>query len=129
MMKWLFAIFFTTTLLSVNAQKDIDLRKKFLGIYKGTVPSYKINSRVGIIEVSETPIRVTIEKDQVQIKIGENIVQGTYDVMFKAKKYFLLDIKINGQLANEKIMVYKAGSHISRDGLYPQPVCELEKVK
>lgn len=115
-------------LLGANAQKDIDLKKKFLGIYRGTVPAYKINSRVGIIEVGETPIRVTIEDEQVQIKIGENIIQGSYTVMFKARKYFLLDINVDGQLANEKIMVYKAGKHISRDGLYPQPVCELEKI-
>lgn len=128
-MRYLLFIFISFNILAASAQKDIDLRKKFLGIYKGTVPSYKINSQDGPIEVAEVPIRVTIEKDQVQIRIGENIVQGNYTVMFKAQKYFLLTVDIDGQMAHEKIMVYKSGNHISRDGLYPQPVCELDKIK
>ena len=50
-------------------------------------------------------------------------------VMFEAQKYFLLDVKIEGQLATERIMVYKRGKKLSRDGMYPQPVTELRKKK
>jgi len=41
--------------------------------------------------------------------------------MFEGKKYFLLYVKIEEKLAGERIVVYKKGKKISRDGLYPQP--------
>jgi hypothetical protein len=41
----------------------------------------------------------------------------------------LLDCKINGQLANERVVVFKKGKKISRDGLYPQPNTILLKSK
>ena len=45
----------------------------------------------------------------------------------KAKTYFLVDAKIDDQLATERLIIYKRGRKISRDGMYPQPVTELKK--
>jgi len=36
---------------------------------------------------------------------------------------------MDGQLAGERIVVYKKGKKISRDGLYPQPNAFLYKRK
>ncbi|OFZ37109.1 MAG: hypothetical protein A3D92_18445 [Bacteroidetes bacterium RIFCSPHIGHO2_02_FULL_44_7] len=110
------------------AQKDIELKKKFLGAYKGTIPSYMMDTGEQIIEVSSTDIFVNITDTDITISIGNNALHGTYEVMFEAKDYFLLDVKIDDQLANERILVYKRGKHISRDGMFPQPLAELSKV-
>ena len=113
----------------VFGQKDISLKKKFRGYYEGTIPEYSIQSNGELHFVSSTPISITIGADVVQVRVGNNEMMGTYEVMFKAEKYFLLDVDIDGQLANERIMVYKKGKKLSRDGMFPQPVTTLKKIK
>ncbi len=113
----------------VFGQKDISLKKKFRGYYEGTIPEYSMQSNGELHFVSSANISITIGADVVQVRVGDNEMMGTYEVMFKAEKYFLLDVDIDGQLANERIMVYKKGKKLSRDGMFPQPVSTLKKVK
>ena len=124
-------VIFIVLLLPVFAfgQKKIDLKRKYFGAYEGVIPSYRMESSEDLMFVSEAPIRVAIEKSTVHVKIGEYQASGTYKVLFAAKKYYLLDVTIDGQFATERIMVYKRGKKLSRDGMYPQPVAELKKVK
>lgn len=112
-----------------SGQKKIDLKRKYQGNYVGTIPAYKVESSQHIMNVSASDISILIGKEQVQVTVGGNTLYGTYEVMFEAKKYYLLDVTIEGQLATERIMVYKAGKRLSRDGMYPQPVTELKKQK
>ena len=113
--------------LSAFSQKEIRLKKKYFGKYKGVIPAYKMNATNEIVEVGETMIYIDIFKEQIMVKVGNNVRYGTYEVMFMADKYFLLDATIEGQLATERIMVYKRGKKIARDGMFPQPVTELER--
>jgi hypothetical protein len=115
--------------LMLSAQKEIKLKRKYFGKYKGTVAAYQMNSGSELLDVSETPIIVLIDKEHIYITIGNRKLVGTYTVMFKAQKYYLLDAEIMGQLANERILVYFRGKRISRDGMYPQPVTELKKAR
>lgn len=108
-------------------QEEIELKKRYLGSYKGTIPAYQVTVDLSIVEVSETPIYVHLMKDEITVTIGNRTLTGTYTVMFKANDYYLLDATMEGQLATERILVYKRGKHISRDGMYPQPVTELNK--
>lgn len=113
--------------LSAFSQKEIKLKKNYFGKYKGVIPAYKMNANNEIVEVGETAIYIDIFKEQIMVKVGNNVRYGTYEVMFKADKYFLLDATIEGQLATERIMVYKRGKKIARDGMFPQPVTALER--
>jgi hypothetical protein len=121
-------ILFLAPLLAFS-QKEIKLKKKYFGKYKGTVSSYKVDTGNEVMQVGESAIYVNLAKEQISVTVGKNKMYGTYDVMFEAKKYFLLDATIEGQLATERIMVYKRGKKIARDGMYPQPVTELKKYK
>lgn len=103
------------------AQKKVDLKKKYFGNYEGKVSSFKLDSGKDLIDVDSTAIQIQISESKVQFTIGSNKLEGTYHVLFEAKKYYLLDCRINNQLAGERIVVYKKGKKISRDGLYPQP--------
>ncbi len=111
------------------SQKEVDLKRKYQGYYEGTIPEYRFQSGSELLFVNETPIAIVIGENQVEVIIGANELFGTYQVMFEAKSYYLLDVKIDGQLANERIMVYKSGKKLSRDGMFPQPVTSLQKVK
>lgn len=110
-------------------QEEVELKRKYRGSYDGMIPEYRVQSGDELLFVNETPITIFIGESQVQVTIGANELFGTYEVMFEAQKYYLLDVKIDGQLATERIMVYKRGKKLSRDGLFPQPVTSLEKSK
>ena len=109
------------------AQKEISLKKRYLGKYVGTIPAYKLDAGAEVLQVSSSAIYIMLEKERIEVTIGNRLITGTYYVMFEAKKYYLLDAKMNGQLANERIMVYKRGRKIARDGLFPQPFSALKK--
>lgn len=111
------------------SQKKIELKKRYFGTYKGTIPSYNIDAGDEIIRVSESMIYITLAENEISVAVGNNKLYGTYEVMFEAKSYYLLDADIVGQLATERIMVYKRGRKIARDGMYPQPVTELKKYR
>ena len=113
--------------LASSAQKEVTLKRKYMKSYSGIIPSYSMDVGDNIAEVTATPIHISIEKDSIFFEIGQNKFQGVYTVMFEANKYYLLNAVIDGQLANERIMVHKRGKTISRDGLYPQPMAELDR--
>lgn len=125
-MKWLI-VFLLIVPFASNAQKKIKLKRKYMAKYEGTVPAYSMGSALEIVDVDETPITVTIGKEFIYTTIGERKLQGTYVVMFEADTYYLLDATMMGQSAHERILVYKRGKRISRDGMYPQPLADLKK--
>lgn len=116
---------------SLNAfgQKPIELKGKYLGNYSGNVSAFQMDTGKDVMEVDSTTIQVQISEKQVVITIGRQQIRGTYHVLFEGKKYFVLDCIMEGQLAGERIVVYKKGKKISRDGLYPQPSSFLYKTK
>lgn len=113
--------------LVLDAQKPIDLKNKYLGYYEGTIPSFKMDSGEDLITVQETPIKIVISEEKVSIEIGQNKISGSYTVLFKGDGYWVLDCRMEDQLAGERIVVFKKGKTITREGLYPQPNAMLER--
>ena len=128
MSRFLFLLLFILPVL-LSAQQPIELKKKFQGTYEGAIPAYQLDSGKEIVDVDLTPIQIQITDKNVFLQIGKNKLSGSYTIMFEAKTYFLLDCRIDNQLAGERIVVYKKGKKISRDGLFPQPSVQLEKTK
>ncbi len=128
MSRFLFLLLFILPVL-LSAQQPIELKKKFQGTYEGAISAYQLDSGKEIVDVDLTPIQIEITETKVSLSIGKNKLSGTYTIMFEAKTYFLLDCRIDNQLAGERIVVYKKGKKISRDGLFPQPSVQLEKTK
>ena len=110
-------------------QKPIELKKKFFGTYEGYVPEFKLDTGKDVVDVDSVLISVDITEDSVLIIIGRNQLMGSYHVLFEGNKYFVLDCRMTGQLAGERIVVYKKGKKISRAGLYPQPSSFLYRKK
>lgn len=111
------------------AQKPIELKKKYLGSYSGTIASFKLDTGEDLVDIEREKISIDISEDSVLFKIGRNSLTGSYTVLFEAKKYYVLDCIIPGRLAGERVVIYKQGKKISRDGLYPQPNAMLNKDK
>ena len=112
----------------VFAQKPIDLKKKYFGVYAGEVATFKLDTGEDLVDVAKSTIQVQIEQDSVTINIGRHALKGPYKVLFEAQKYYVLDCLVPGRLAGERIVVYKKGKKISRDGLFPQPSAMMEKI-
>ncbi len=110
-------------------QKEITLKKKYLGTYQGAIENFKFDTGKDVLDVNETDIRVSLTEDYIEVQVGRNFLKGTYDVLFETNKYYMLNCKMEGRMAGERIMVHKRGKHISRDGLYPQPTAHLDKIK
>lgn len=128
-MRWLLIIVIVGLPLAGFSQKKVELKKKYFGNYKGTVSSYEIDTGTELLKVTESAIYITIAENEISVTVGKNKLYGKYTVMFEADSYYLLDAIIDGQLATERIMVYKRGKKIARDGMYPQPVSELKKYR
>jgi hypothetical protein len=111
------------------SQKPIELKKKFLGSYSGMSASFKLDPGEDLVDIEREKISLMIDVDSVKFTIGRNSLTGSYTVLFEAKKYYVLDCIIPGRLAGERVVIYKAGKKISRDGLYPQPSAMLTKDK
>lgn len=128
-MKYLLLTGFLVVAGVIFGQDAVKLKKKYRGYYEGVIPEYSIQSNGELHFVSSAPIQIQIGENQVKVTVGNNTIMGTYEIMFKAEKYYLLDVDIEGQLANERILVYKKGKKLSRDGMFPQPVTTLKKTK
>ncbi len=127
-MRTVLFLFLMTSILGFS-QSTTALKKKYFGSYIGEIPSYSFDAEDGQIDVAATSIKIVIKAKEINFEIGKNAFQGTYKVLFEANNYFLLDCVISNQLATERIMVFKKGKKISRDGLYPQPMAFLKKEK
>lgn len=124
---WCILLLFFIPLVSFS-QGSSSLKKKYFGKYKGTIPAYKIQSDTSIMDVGSSAIYVDLAKDLIDIKIGNMQMHGTYRVLFKTKKYYLIEARLEGESYAERIKIYLRGKTLEREGLYPQPDTELEKI-
>ena len=123
-------LFFLLTLLvgfSSVAQTSGQLKKRLLGTYSGFIPSYKTVSTN--IHVDSVAVTIKLSNNSLQFTVGKLEFEGEYTVLLETSTYFILDCKIEDRIANERIMVYKRGKKISRDGLFPQPNATLYKLR
>lgn len=112
-----------------SSQKLVDkIKRKHYGVYVGTIPGYQIETDQDLVNVESTTIEIEISEKHVSIQIGDQKVTGTYTVLFKGDNYYVLDVTVEGQEANDRIVVYQRGKKISRDGMFPQPNTMLDKL-
>ncbi len=124
--KFLFILFLILSSISFS---QTSLKSKYFGLYEGVIDAYKMDTGDALLEVSETTISVNLQDKALEIKIGKSTFNGSYTVLFEAENYIVLEAHLTNQPINERIVVYKKGNKISRDGLYPQPSALMYKTK
>jgi hypothetical protein len=105
------------------------LKKNVLGVYTGTISGYEINTGQQFLQVAATPVEVQITKDSLFVQIGVARLRGTHEILLDKSDYYVLVGTMQGQLANERIVLYKKGKKLSREGIQPQPDAMLTKKK
>lgn len=128
MWKYIALVVFIWCFNSLEAQKLVSgLKKKYFGEYIGVIPAYSYNTGNDLIEVSKTEIEIELTESTIVLTIGLNKRTGSYVVLFKGDKYYVLEAKFENELKKERIIVPVKGKSISREGTYPQPNAELVK--
>lgn len=97
------------------------IKRKYYGTYEGQINGYKFDAGDKLVEVNPIPIQIQINVGYLTIQIGKLTTRGDFEVLFEADDYYVLDATMENQSVGERIVVYKKGKKISRDGLYPQP--------
>lgn len=108
-------------LFAMASNAQIKLKRKYYGTYEGQINAYKFDAGNKLVEVNSVPIQIEINSGFLTIQIGKLITKGDFEILFEADEYYVLDAKMENQFVGERIVVYKKGKKISRDGLYPQP--------
>lgn len=106
-----------------------DLRKKFYGTYEGVIPTYNLDIGGQVVEVKSVRIKIELNEGEITQDIGNTSKKGTWKIIYEGKNYFILSAALEGQTVEERIVVYKKGHKLSREGIYPQPAAELNKIQ
>lgn len=81
-----------------------------------------------IVTVQSSTIRINLQEDFIEQEIGNVSRKGKWKLYFEGKTYFILKMKLEGQVVEERVILYKKSSKITREGLFPQPSAELNKI-
>lgn len=109
-------------------QKNIKIKKKYLGKYVGVIPAYQVQSDKGLLNVEETPISFVLVKDETAvIQIGNENKESTYRVLEKDKNDYTIEVRTEGEIYVEKIELKGKQKMLIREGLKPQPDSKLKK--
>lgn len=111
--------------LQLSAQDK--LKRKYYGTYEGQINEYPMQIGKKLIQVNSVPIRIEINAGYLNIQVGKLVTRGEYKILFEADDYFVLDAIMQNQYVGERIVVFKKGDKISRDGMFPQPSARLFK--
>jgi hypothetical protein len=126
-MKRIFLTFFVLFFCGLQFSAQTRLKRKYYGTYEGQINEYPIQVGKKMIQVNSVPIRIEINAGFLNIQVGKLATQGEYKVLFEADDYYVLDAVMQNQYIGERIVVFKKGNKISRDGLFPQPSARLFK--
>ena len=119
-MKIVVFLFVSTFVFGAFGQ-SVKLKKKYLKVYDGTLPSYSINLGEEVVKVNSEYLKVTMKKDSLFVLVGKVKYGGTYKVEKITKKEY----KITGAMEETGIpalfFLDLKNKTLLRKGVFPQP--------
>lgn len=116
-------------LLALNAFNfSAQIKKKDLGTYKGSIPSYKINNGSQLLEVASCSITVSLDKDSLKLVIGSKTYSGAYVVKKIKRRAYNIHLTTPHSQIEEVFRLDGKEREMLRKGIFPQPDCELFKL-
>lgn len=117
------------SLLFISSQGVFgQMKRSAYGKFYGTIPSYELSSGKESFITAASNISVQISKTQIFINIGQQHYKGTWRLLMQTKAYYLIEA-ITESPAPERILIYKKGKKMLREGVSPQPDVMLTKIK
>ena len=103
------------------------IKKKDLGNYTGTIESYKINSGQELLTVEACPISITLNKENLLLKIGLKEYTAAYRIKKLERRSYIITVSIPYSDLEESFSLNGKNKEMLRKGLFPQPDCILKK--
>lgn len=103
------------------------VKPKYFGDYEGVIPTYKLDLGGDVVSVAESSIRVKINEKSIEQTIGNETKSGTWKLYFEGKTYYIINVSLDNQNSKERIVIYKKGDRLKREGIFPQPSADLKK--
>ena len=103
------------------------VKSKFYGTYYGQIPSYKVLADTNQIAVSKVDVLLKLSANAVVKQVGRLEQKGTYKVLFKDKKYYVIEISFPENSLIEKWMLKEKPKELLREGIMNQPAINLKK--
>ena len=103
------------------------IKKKDLGHYTGTIESYKINSGQELLTVEACPISITLNKENLLLKIGLKEYTAAYRINKLERRSYIITVSIPYSDLEESFSLNGKNKEMLRKGLFPQPDCTLKK--
>ena len=104
------------------------IKKKDLGHYTGTIETYKINSGQELLTVEACPISITLNKENLLLKIGLKEYTAAYRIKKLERRSYIITVSIPYSDLEESFSLNGKNKEMLRKGLFPQPDCTLKKV-
>lgn len=106
-----------------------EIKKKYLGVYSGEIPSYALELGEEVYQVQSAPIEIRLSSEGVLVeKISSKELKGTYQLIKEDKNGIYFEAKLDGQFIPENYVLYKKDKRLERKGIYPQPDVFLKKI-
>lgn len=105
------------------------LHNNLLGTYVGSIPAYTLDVGQGTVHVAETGITIELTASGVVQQLDNQQKKGTWKILRTEKQYYIIAIKLEGQLAEERVIIYRKGHSMKREGIFPQPDATLHLEK
>lgn len=106
-----------------------EIKKKYLGVYTGEIPSYALELGEEVFQVQSTSIEIQLKPEGILVeKITAKEITGTYQFIKEDKNAIYFEAKLKEQFIPESYVLYKKDKRLERKGIYPQPDVFLKKI-
>lgn len=104
------------------------LKKKYIGVYRGSISAYVLSVGNSTLTVDAASIVIAFSNDQTCVQTIENDqLNGTWSVVSETKTTYIIEMKLNNQVMLERCVLEKKSKKLLREGFYPQPDALLDK--
>lgn len=96
--------------------------KKYLGLYQGQIPAFKMSVGEQVVQIPETNISIQLNADQTALESLNTLSENAYFSIEKEdKQRIVLQVKFASTNIVHSYIVYKKEKRLRRKGIYPQP--------
>lgn len=126
MLRFIALIILVFTIKTASFGQTQSVKRKYRGIYEGTIPNYEVRMGQDIIAVKATNMHVYLDRDSVYFEIGTYRYNSTFQLEKTSASLLINSDRENSGIPEQLILDPKTKTMI-RKGLYPQPDATLTR--
>lgn len=126
MLRFISLIILVFAMTTASFGQSQALKRKYRGIYEGTIPSYEVRMGQDIIVVNATNMRIELNRDSINLEIKTYRYNSTYQLEKTSASFKITANRENSGIPEQLILDPKTKTMI-RKGLYPQPDATLTR--